>query len=100
MATHPHGLVKGKPMPTLHPSTVTTAEAGLITRARELYGPPVIAPAIEASLADPFVPSVAQALVNAGFPADRIGWLTGDQRLQVELVAAMGCERIRQAARR
>jgi hypothetical protein len=48
---------------------------------------------------DPFIPEVAAALLSAGFPADRIGWLDLPAAAALELAAAMGSPTPLEAAR-
>jgi hypothetical protein len=48
---------------------------------------------------DPFIPEVAAALLSAGFPADRIGWLDLPAAAALELTAAMSSAQDLQASR-
>jgi hypothetical protein len=48
---------------------------------------------------DPFIPEVAAALLSAGFPADRIGWLDLPAAAALELAAAMSSAQDLQASR-
>jgi hypothetical protein len=48
---------------------------------------------------DPFIPEVAGALLAAGFPPERIGWLALPAPMGLALAAAMGSTRTLGASR-
>ena len=48
---------------------------------------------------DPFIPAVAGALLAAGFPPERIGWLALPAPAALALAAAMGPARVLEASR-
>jgi hypothetical protein len=56
-------------------------------------------PAPPAAPDDPFIPEVAAALLSAGFPADRIGWLDLPAAAALELAAMMSSAQDLQASR-